>query len=393
MKPSPITTHHHEEKQLPFCALRSLHTLLAAITLFVICITASLFNTSSAYAAEEDLLVASSISATFEYDGSLFIPTVTLTNNTPYSMTITDASAPKELGWTCDAAGQTIAPKSSIQVTWVADSSLSSEQASEAADNLPFLVGQLTYSWTYDVPVYASVFANGALIFTQGLPSEETIAANGGSVIASMTGFEKKSYPAASKLPWYKYATRILSVSAETKVHPVSTAFWFSDLAIRTADVSNIVMSQVTNMKSMFAGSNQLQSIITTGWDTSQVTNMSQAFAECSSLSSLNVSGLNTSNVRDFSSTFLECSSLIKLNLSGWQTSNATTLYAMFKGCNQLRSISGASSWNTSNVTNMADTFLHCSLLELDCSKWAVSNVSTHSSFSSSSNVTEPNWS
>lgn len=367
--------------------------LLTTAALVVTCITTLLVDTPFAHAAEEDLLVTSSISATFEYNGKLSIPTVTLTNTTPYSMTITDATAPDGLEWTCDAVGQTIDPKSSIQATWTTTEKLTSEQASQAADNLPFLAGQLTYSWTYEVPVYASVFANGALIFTQGLPSEETIVANGGEVYESMTGFEKKSYPAASKLPWNDYASNILSVSFETEVNPVSTAFWFSDLAIYEVDVSNLNMSQVTNMESMFAKSSQLQSIDTTGWNTSQVTNMARVFSGCSSLSSASIASLNTSNVRDFSEAFLGCSNLTKLYLTEWSTSNATTLYAMFKGCTNLRSIDGAEDWNTSNVTNMADTFLHCTSLKIDCSQWTVTNVTTHSSFSSSTGVTEPVWS
>lgn len=369
-----------------------LHYLLALALLAAACAVTLFIHAPAAYAAEGDLAVETSLAASFEANGALSIPATTLTNTTPYPMTITAASAPSELDWTCDAVGKTIQPNSSLQATWSTSTALTSEQASTAAEALPYLVGQLTYSWTYDVPVYASVFENGALVFTQGLPSEETIEANGGYVWESMTGFERSSFESKSDQPWYDYASDIISVYAETEVNPVSTAFWFSDLNAEAIDLSLFNMSEVTNMDSMFESCSSLLSIDTTGWNTSRVTNMSRTFAYCTNLYDIDVSGFNTANVTNFSQIFSTCIRLSKLNLSDWDTSSATTFYGMFEDCTHLATIGDVSGWETGRVTNMGNTFLYCSALKVDCRTWDTSSVVHHFSFSTSTGVKAPSW-
>lgn len=137
----------------------------------------------------------------------------------------------------------------------------------------------------------------------------------------------------------------------------------------------NLNTSNVTNMRYMFLGCENLQSLDLSSFDTSNVTKMSGMFSGCKNLQSLNLNNFNTSKVTEMTSMFQYCENLQSLDLSSFDTSNVTTLMEMFNTCKLLTSLD-LNSFNTSNVAYMNGMFGFCeSLTSLDLSNFNTSNV------------------
>ncbi|WEV41952.1 BspA family leucine-rich repeat surface protein [Bifidobacterium sp. ESL0682] len=92
-----------------------------------------------------------------------------------------------------------------------------------------------------------------------------------------------------------------------------------------------------------------LESVDTTGWDTSQTTDMIGMFAFCSKLASLDVTHFNTSKVAKMSQMFYQCSNLTSLDVSHFDTSHCTEIMTMFAYCTKLASID-VSNFDLTNV-------------------------------------------
>ncbi len=89
------------------------------------------------------------------------------------------------------------------------------------------------------------------------------------------------------KIPWGNKRSKITSVTVvDTGIQPTSTAFWFSGgTKLRTADVTKLDTSNVTNMRTMFSSCKVLTTIgDVSQWNTSNVTNMTNMFKNCTSL-------------------------------------------------------------------------------------------------------------
>ena len=132
-------------------------------------------------------------------------------------------------------------------------------------------------------------------------------------------------------------------------------------------DLSNWDSSYVTDMNSMFQYCNSLVFIDVSELNTNNVINMKNMFymdtwANPSILKSLNVSNWNVSNVTTMYSMFWGCSSLTSLDVSNWNVSNVTTMYSMFGTCSSLTSLD-VSKWNVSNVNDISSMFYDCSSL------------------------------
>ena len=133
--------------------------------------------------------------------------------------------------------------------------------------------------------------------------------------------------------------------------------------------------SNLTNMRWMFNGLGNIQTLDLSGFDTSNVTTMESMFNVCSSLTSLNISSFNTRNVTDMSGMFLHCENLTSLDVSSFDTRNVTNMIDMFYGCKNLTSID-VSSFDTRNVTEMDGMFGVCeNLTSLDLSNFDTRNV------------------
>ena len=112
------------------------------------------------------------------------------------------------------------------------------------------------------------------------------------------------------------------------------------------ADVSELDVSLVDDMGSMFGFCPSLQSLDLRGWDVSHVDSMDGMFKCCSSLRSLDLSGWDVSLVgsdifQGMNSMFCGCSSLESLSLRSWDVTwmKDGNMDSMFKGCFSLRSL------------------------------------------------------
>ena len=133
--------------------------------------------------------------------------------------------------------------------------------------------------------------------------------------------------------------------------------------------------SNLTNMRWMFNGLGNIQTLDLSGFDTSNVTTMESMFNVCHNLTSLNMSSFNTRNVTDMSGMFLDCENITSIDLSNFDTRNVTYMNDMFSGCRNLTSID-LSNFDTRNVTYMNDMFHSCSsLTSLDLSNFDTRNV------------------
>ena len=148
----------------------------------------------------------------------------------------------------------------------------------------------------------------------------------------------------------------------------MSDMFWGGDHYYITIDFKNWDTSNISCMKRMFSGCNDIRGI--SNWDTSHVNDMSYMFYRCKNIP--DISNWDTSNVNDMSYMFSECKNIP--DISNWDTSNVKDMSYMFSKCENIYDIS---SWDTSNVNYMTGLFFNCIFLSSlpDLSKWNTSNV------------------
>ena len=140
-------------------------------------------------------------------------------------------------------------------------------------------------------------------------------------------------------------------------------------------DLSDVNVSNITDMSKLFYGEWTLEKIDFSDWDTSNVTNMDRMFYGCRGLKKLDLSSFDTSNVTEMKFMFCDCESLKELDLSNFETSNVNTMQSMFGGCKLLKTLN-MSSFDTSNVRNMFGMFCSCrELTDIDVSNFNTSNV------------------
>lgn len=133
-------------------------------------------------------------------------------------------------------------------------------------------------------------------------------------------------------------------------------------------------------MYCLFGGSEKLNNLDVSNWDTSNVVDMSYMFWHCYAVEALDVDEWDTGNVRDFTDMFAGRQNLFNmsikdLDVSNWDVSSAVTLRDMFYSCGQLTTLD-LSKWDVSNVTDMRHTFADCpNLTSIDFTGWDTSNV------------------
>ena len=199
--------------------------------------------------------------------------------------------------------------------------------------------------------------------------------------------------------PWYSVRKNIRTVSFDTEISPVSTAYWFyeQENLITIENIEKLNTSQVDTMVDMFNGCKSLTSIDVSGFNVSNIDNLSGMFANCLTLRE--ISGLNnweTNQIADMSSMFYKCRELTSLDISNWNTANVTSFKTMFSddgaGLMKLEQLD-ISNWDTSSATNMMGMFEGCGqLTSLDLSRWNVNNVTDMSyMFADCENILEIN--
>ena len=144
---------------------------------------------------------------------------------------------------------------------------------------------------------------------------------------------------------------------------------------INKVDLSKFDTSKVTNMARMFESCSYLTSIILNNIDTSLVTSMDYMFNYCMSLTSLDLNGFNTSNVKSMEGMFQSCIKIKELYLNNFITSSVNEMKNMFNGCYTLTTLD-LSNFDTSLVVNMSFMFQNCySLISLNINNFNTLNV------------------
>ena len=125
-------------------------------------------------------------------------------------------------------------------------------------------------------------------------------------------------------------------------------------------DVSNID-SFCSNNTGIFEET-KFKYIDISDWDVSNVTDMRYMFYGCDELKSVrDISGWDVSSVTDMNGMFCECKSFNQ-DLSSWNVSNVISMTSMFDGCKSFnQDISG---WDVSNVRHHEFTFYNCLIKE-----------------------------
>ena len=136
--------------------------------------------------------------------------------------------------------------------------------------------------------------------------------------------------------------------------------------------------SNVTDMKNMFSGCENLTSLDVSSFNTSNVTSMHGMFSGCFIIETLDLSNFDTSNVTNMAYMFSDDSGLTSLNLSSFDTSNVTNMGDMFFSCSGLETLD-LSGWDMSKVTNMGDMFGYCRKLKtirmVGCTPGTIQNI------------------
>ena len=175
-----------------------------------------------------------------------------------------------------------------------------------------------------------------------------------------------------------KLATLDVSKFDTSKVTRMGAMFYGCS-KLTALDVSRFDTTKVTDMGGMFGECTSLTTLDISGFDTARVTNMNSMFSGCSKITALDVSGFDTTKVTNMNSMFFWDSKLTALNVSGFDTTKVTNMNSMFSGCSKITALD-VSGFDTSNVTNMSGMFSGCSkLAALDVSGFDTTKVTSMS--------------
>lgn len=210
---------------------------------------------------------------------------------------------------------------------------------------------------------------------------------NGMTITDVFTGFDTATYYSHEQVPWWDgrwYNDRIIKkVIVEDVIQPVNIAYWFYYFKeIEYMDIRKLDTSKVTDMSSTF---------------------FMFALKSPEHMTLLGIDTLNTSNVTNMKETFFQAArhaNKFVVDLSKWDVSKVTNMYRMFFETATESTTFGLgdlSGWNTSNVTEMFEMFCsagECANWYVDCSRWNVSKVTSHTYFNDDvqSKVIAPKW-
>ena len=159
-----------------------------------------------------------------------------------------------------------------------------------------------------------------------------------------------------------------MKVKFYDEIVPNTTAYYFNNLVNLSSfeNMNNLETGLVTDMQYMFAGCSSLTSIDVSHFDTSNVTNMESMFR-----------GSETKKRTGGGYSYFCVGNIAELDLSNFNTSKVINMGAMFYNQVALKNVN-VTSFDTSNVTNMSGMFEHWPYLtELDLSSFDTSQVTS----------------
>ena len=144
-------------------------------------------------------------------------------------------------------------------------------------------------------------------------------------------------------------------------------------------DLTSFDTSNVTSMWKMFWGSEKLVDLKLNSFDTRKVESMDEMFSRLKSIERLDLSSFDTSNVTSMKRMFAESNRITSLELPSFDTGNVKDMSGMFYGMTALTNLN-ISNFNTESVTNMSEMFANlASLTSLNLSNFNTSKVTNMS--------------
>ena len=137
--------------------------------------------------------------------------------------------------------------------------------------------------------------------------------------------------------------------------------WYYQRLSIKSAVVEPGVFA--SECQSMFYGCNLLTSVDISNLDITDVTDMSFMFVHCALLQSIKMPTQKPISVNSVNYMFDGCLSLKTIDLSGFNTASATDMRCMFYGCTSLETVYVSKMFTTQSVEYSEDMFYGCPAL------------------------------
>jgi len=133
----------------------------------------------------------------------------------------------------------------------------------------------------------------------------------------------------------------------------------------KSLDMTDVDVSRLDSLSSIFDSCEYVEEIDITDWDTSNATNMSFMFYGCNKLKRvIGLDTIDTHNVKLMNSMFGYCENIREIDLTSFSLESCMSLGWMFSCCRSLEHVIGIPTLDTSKVTIMIGMFKHCISLE-----------------------------
>ena len=141
-------------------------------------------------------------------------------------------------------------------------------------------------------------------------------------------------------------------------------------------DLTDIDISELDDLTSIFFGLDNMEVVDISGWDVSNVTIMEYTFSRCKKLKKIiGIENLDVSKLEDTQGMFDMCVSLVELDLTNWNPKLLQKTRYMFYGCSNLKIIKNIENWQLPNIKDVCRMFCDCAKLDVDLSNWDLTKI------------------
>ena len=140
--------------------------------------------------------------------------------------------------------------------------------------------------------------------------------------------------------------------------------------------LSDIDISELNDLSSIFDELYEMEVVDISGWDTSNVIYMNDMFSECDNIKKIiGIENLDVSKLRCANSMFYGCKNLVELDLTNWNPISLQNAWSMFDSCSNLKIIKNIENWQLPNIKSVRQMFYNCTKLDVDLSNWDLTNI------------------
>ena len=141
-------------------------------------------------------------------------------------------------------------------------------------------------------------------------------------------------------------------------------------------DLTDIYISELDDLTSIFYGLYEMEIVDISGWDTSNVTTMAYMFNQCSKLKKIiGIENLDVSKLENANNMFFCCKKLVELDLTKWNPVSLQYTRQMFYKCSNLKIIKNIENWQLPNIKDVSYMFCDCAKLDVDLSNWDLTHI------------------